>query len=55
MAWDDDAAEEVISTELSQLFRYDQALDDVFAALSSFLTKHIPLDGTALFLFGEKL
>ncbi len=54
MAWDDDAAEEVISTELSQLFRYDQALDDVFAALSSFLTKHIPLDGTALFLFGEK-
>lgn len=54
MARDDDAAEEVISAELSQLFRYDQALEDVFAALSSFLTQHIPLDGTALFLFNEK-
>lgn len=54
MARDDDAAEEVISAELSQLFRYDQALEDVFAALSSFLTQHIPLDGTAFFLFNEK-
>ncbi len=54
MAWNDDVEEEVISTQLSSLFRYNQALDDVFAALSSSLAQRIPLDGTALFLFNEK-